>query len=146
MKIRQFVAAALALFALCGSVLAHADEPAPYVDEEAVREAIINQLIASTCKEMTSEVLWGEREHKANLIGREYTLQLRKFRSELGLSPISSSLTDDEYASLAQTESQIEESCTDFMQDVLNQMRTEETRSKLQSLMKQMKAEDRSSL
>lgn len=144
MQIRQFIVSVLALIALCGS-LAHADEPAPYAEEEAAREEAINLRIASTCKGFASAILKGEKPEKASRYCQETHLQLDKFRSEMGMSP-AAPVTLEEKASLEQSEGQITETCVAFMQDVLDLMRTEETRSKLQVLIKQLEAEDRSSL
>lgn len=145
MQIRQFIVSVLALFALCGSVLAHVDEPSPYADEDAAREEAINQRITSTCKGFASAILKGEKPEKAGRFCQETHLQLDKFRSEMGLAP-AAPLTVEEKVSLEQSEQMITETCTAFMQEVLDQMRTEETRSKLQALMKRLEAEDHSSL
>lgn len=141
MNFRQTIISAVALLAICGSVIARADEPAPYVDEDAVREAAINQHITSTCKEFSSAILKGERPEKAGLFCQETHLQLGKFRSEIGLPP-AAPITLEEKASLEQSEQQIAETCTAFMQDVVNQVRTEETRSKLQGWLKSLEEED----
>lgn len=144
MQIRQFIVSVLALIALCGS-LAHADEPAPYSDEETAREEAINHRINSTCKGFASAILKGEKPEKAGRFCQETHLQLDKFRSEMGMAP-AAPVTLEEMASLEQSEEQITETCVVFMQDVLGLMRTEETRSKLQVLIKQLEAADRSSL